>query len=70
MTVGCFTDEFFNSISIHVHRRMRTSREGRFVWQVKIGVLGGAQVYFCRWIGVYEQTATAKVIAGSNLGVG
>jgi hypothetical protein len=67
VAVGCFADQFFNTVAIHVHGGMRTAREGSLAGKVKIGVLGGTEVYLYRRVGIDKQTAAAKVRAGSNL---
>jgi hypothetical protein len=67
MAVGCFANQFFDAVAIHVDRWMSTSREGSFAGQVNIGVVWGGQVYFYGGIGVDKQTTPAKVRAGSNL---
>jgi hypothetical protein len=67
MAVSRFAHQFFDAVAIHVNRGMRAAREGSFAGQVKIGVFWGSQVYSNRRISVNEQTAPAKVRAGSNL---
>src|ERR1700733_11148778 len=42
MAVGCFAHQFFDAIAIHVHGRMRASRERSFAGKGNIAVLWGS----------------------------